>query len=149
MMNRIMLATERILHDGPPVDPPPAALSGVHPITAAVVSGAAQIAEQLQAKMLVVATRSGGTARVLAKHRTLIPMVGVSDNDATLRHMTLFWGLTPITGAPLNHGPQLRTYVADWGVRDGTLQPGDRIVYITGSEVVPTAHNLVVVHEVE
>lgn len=149
MMNRIMLATERILHERPPKDPPPAASSGVHPITAAVVSGATSIAEQLQAKMLVVATRTGGTARVLAKHHSLIPMVGVSDLDATLRHMTLFWGIVPVAGAPMNHGPQLRAYVADWGVRDGSLQTGDRVVYITGSEVVPTAHNLVVVHEVE
>ena len=149
MMNRIMLATERMLNERPPLDPPPAASSGVHPITAAVVAGATTIAEQLQAKMLVVATRTGGTARVLAKHHSLIPMVGVSDHDATLRHIPLFCGIVPVAGAPMNHGPQLRAYVADWGVRDGSLATGDRVVYITGSEVVPTAHNLVVVHEVE
>ncbi|MFO0903013.1 MAG: pyruvate kinase [Pirellulales bacterium] len=149
MMNRIMAATERILPEHSDVAPPSTPLSGVHPITAAVVSGAAQIAEHLAAKMLVVATRSGGTARVLAKHRSLIPMVGVSDCEATLRHMCLFWGFIPLAGAPLNHGPQLRSFVADWGIEAGTLAAGDRIVYITGSEVVPTAHNLVVVHEVE
>ena len=149
MMNRIMLATEKILPQHAKIIPPASSLTGVHPITAAVVSGAAQIAEQLKAKMLVVATRSGGTARVLAKHRSLIPMVGVADNDETLRHMCLYWGFIPLAGAPLSHGPQLRTFVADWGVREGTLATGDRIVYITGSEVVPTAHNLVVVHEVE
>ena len=149
MMNRIMLATERILPGRPSVDPPLAALSGVHPITAAVAFGARQIAEQLQARLLVVATRTGGTSRVLAKQRSLIPMVGVSDHEQTLRHMTLFWGINPIPGAPLHHGPQLRTFVADWGIREGALRTGDRIVYLTGSEVVPTAHNQVVVHEVE
>ncbi len=149
MMNRIMLVTERLLNDAPQQPPPVAALAGVHPITAAVAYGAGRIAAQLFAKLVVVATRSGGTARVKSKQRDFIPVIGVSDSEKTLRKMCLFWGITPLASAPAADGPRLRAYISEWGRQDGCLSAGDRVVFVTGSEVVPTAHNLVVVHEVE
>ena len=148
MMNRIMLATERMLYDAPPQTPPVAAVSGIHPITTAVVYGASRIASQLFAKMLVIATRQGGTARVKAKLRDVIPTIGVSDNEHTLRQMCLFWGITPLQHQ-LSDGAEFRKFITDWGRRDGTLQNGDRVVFVTGSELVAHAHNVVVVHEVE
>lgn len=148
-MDRVMRATERMLDQQPPPPPPQAALAGVHPITAAMVHGASRIAAQINARLVVVASRSGGTARVLAKHHDSIASVGVSDSDVTLRHMTLFWGILPLAGAPVGDGPKLRAFIVDWGRREGLLKKGDRIVFLTGSEVVPTAHNLLVVHEVE
>jgi pyruvate kinase len=149
MMNRIMLATERLLLDAPTQPPPVAALAGVHPITAAVAYGAGRIASQLCAKLVVVATRSGATARVKSKQRDFIPTIGVSESDKTLRKMCLFWGITPLPDAPMAAGPALRTHISNWGKNDGCLVAGDRVVFVTGSEVIPTAHNLVVVHEVE
>jgi pyruvate kinase len=148
-MDRVMRATERILDQQPPQPPPQAAHSGVHPITAAMVYGASRIAGQLGARLVVVATRSGGTARVLSKQHDSVLAVGVSDSDATLRKMTLFWGIMPLAGAPVGNGPQLRAFIVDWGRRDGFLKAGDRILFVTGSEVIQTAHNVVVVHEVE
>lgn len=148
-MDRVMRATERMLDQQPPQPPPQAAHSGVHPITAATVYGASRIASQLTARLVVVATRSGGTARVLSKLHETIVAVGVSDSDATLRRMTLFWGIMPLAGAPVGNGPQLRAFIVEWGRKEGFLRTGDRVVYVTGSEVIPTAHNLVVVHEVD
>lgn len=148
-MDRVMKATERMLEQQPPQPPPQAALAGVHPVTAAMVYGASRIASQLSARLIVVATRTGGTARVLSKLHETIPAIGVSDSEATLRRMTLFWGITPLAGIPVSNGPQLRTFISEWGRQEGFLCQGDRIVFVTGSEVIPTAHNLVVVHEVE
>jgi pyruvate kinase len=147
-MNRIMLATEEILRDVPMASPDKPA-GGVHPITAAVVFGAGQIAAQCDAKLVVIATRTGGTARVKAKQRNVIPSVGVSDNAATLRRMCLFWGITPLPGAPAETGPELRRFIDKWGREQGFLSAGDRVVFVTGSGVVQTAHNTLVVHEVE
>lgn len=147
-MNRIMLATEELLRDAPPPTPMRPA-GGVHPITAAVVFGAGQIAAQCDARLVVIATRTGGTARVKAKQRNFIPSVGVSDSPATLRRMCLFWGITPLPGAPEQSGPALRAFIDDWGRQEGVLNTGDRVVFVTGSGVVQTAHNTLVVHEVE
>jgi len=148
-MDRVMRATERMLDQQQQQPPPQVAHSGVHPITAATVYGASRIAAQLAARLVVVATRSGGTARVLSKLHETIVSVGVSDSEATLRRMTLYWGIMPLAGAPVSNGPQLRSFILDWGRSEGLLKTGDRVVFVTGSEVVPTAHNLVVVHEVE
>ncbi|MFM7844605.1 MAG: pyruvate kinase [Planctomycetota bacterium] len=149
MMNRIMLTTERIL---PPLAtdvPPQASLSGVHPITAAVVYGAARIGRELQARSFVVATRSASTARVLSKQRSMIPIIGVSDCEPSLRRMSLFWGVEPLADAPVENGPELRSFIVQWGKKSGDFERGDRLVFITGSELIASAHNLVVVHEVD
>jgi pyruvate kinase len=76
VMNRIMLNTEEALPDQPPSIAPQFA-EGVHPVTAAVVYGAARIADRLDARLVVVATRSGNTARIKAKQRDFIPTVGI------------------------------------------------------------------------
>lgn len=148
VMNRVMAATEQMLRDMPPEPPPIAAFAGVHPITAALTYGAGRIAAQISAALVVIATRSGHTARVKSKLHDFIPTIGVSDSEATLRRMCLFWGIIPLRGAPVNDGPQLRTFIEEWGKRQGILRPGDRTVFVTGTNFVPVAHNMLIVHEV-
>ena len=77
----------------------------VHPITAAAVRGSAIIADQLGAKLVVVATRGGGTCRLRSKQRDFVPTIGVSDSAAVLRRLSLFWGVTPLAGAPSTTAP--------------------------------------------
>ena len=148
VMHRVMLSTERTLARTSNAQVPIAALSGVHPITAATVFGATEIASRVNAKLIVIASNGGQTARVKAKYRSAIPVVGVSDNDSTLRRMTLFWGIVPLPGAPVADGPKLRQFIDNWGRAEGILAIGDRVVYVTGSDVIANAHNVVVVQEV-
>jgi pyruvate kinase len=147
MMNRVMQATERLLGDAPAAPPAPSK-AGVTPVTAAVTYGAGRIADQLSAALVVVATRSGNTARVKSKQRDFVRTVGVSDSAAVLRRMCLYWGIIPLPGAPVADGPALRAFIDQWGLQEGMLRAGDLIVFVTGTEFVPLAHNLVVVHEV-
>jgi pyruvate kinase len=147
MMNRVMEATERVLPGESRSGPPVAERSDVHAVTEAVVHGASLIASRLSARLVVVATRTGGTARVKSKHRDFIPTVGVSDSESTLRRMNLFWGIIPLRGAPVHEGPALRRFIEDWGMQHQILHSGDRIVFVTGTHFVPFAHNVLVVHE--
>lgn len=147
-MARVMAATESMLLEHEDWETPVPALTAVHPITAATVTGADQIARQLHAALLVIATHGGSTARVQSKLRHMTPIVGVSDSAATLRRLCLFWGVTPLPSAPVNIGPQLRQFVEEWGKANGTLQAGDRVIYVTVSDFVTRAHNGVVVQEV-
>ena len=148
MMHRVMHSTEATLDKPTSENLPIAALSGVHPITAATVFGATKVAARLNAALIVIASRSGATARVQAKFHQLTPVVGVSNSPETLRRMSLFWGITPLPGAPVGDGPKLRQFIDDWGRRDDLLAPGDRVVYVTGSEVVANAHNMIAVQQV-
>lgn len=148
MMNRIMLATERLLVDRPSQEVATVGLSGIQPISSATVFGAAQIAEKIQAKLVVVATRSGATARVKSKQRDFIATIGVSQNSETLQRMSLFWGITPLAHAPVDDPVQLHEFITAWGRRRALLEVGDRIVYVTGTDVVQGAHNRVDLKEV-
>lgn len=146
-MNRIMLATEPLIKErglnltvqG----------SDVHPITAAAVRGSALMADQLGAKLVVVATRGGGTCRLRSKQRDFIPTIGLSDSPVVLRRLALFWGVTPIAGAPVHDGPALRAFIDQWGRDRGLLSIGDSIIFVTGTNFYPMAQNIVVIHEVE
>ena len=146
-MNRIMLSTERMLKSMPQ-DSKTRFSSRVHPITSAVTHNAANIAEAIDAKMVVVASRSGGTAWVKAKQRNYIPTLGVSDSDHTLRRMCLFWGIMPHRVKNLDNPEALFDEVTQWGIERGMLAPGDHVVYVTGTGLLSNTHNLLVVHEV-
>jgi pyruvate kinase len=146
-MHRIMIHTEKeLLHTVPnePAEPS----SRVHEVTSAVAQGATAIAESIRAKMIVIATRSGGTAWVKSKQRSLIPTLGASDNEETLRRMTLFWGIKPCRVSQLDNGDQLFDEISRWACQGGAVAPGDRIVFVTGNAVLHHAHNLLVVHSV-
>jgi pyruvate kinase len=147
-MNRIMLATEPFLAEHPlrAVEQIP---GDVHPVTAAAVSGGAKIAETLGARLLVIATRGGGTCRLRSKQRDFVPTIGVSDSTNVLRRLALYWGVTPLAGAPVQDGPQLRAFIDQWGREQGLIQVGDRIVFVTGTNFYPMAQNILVIHEVE
>jgi pyruvate kinase len=146
-MNRIMLATEPLLKERGPHYVVEA--TDVHPLTAAAVRGSAIIAEQLHARLVVVATRGGGTCRVRSKQRDIIPTIGVSDSPAVLRRLALYWGVTPLAGAPVHDGPALRAFIDQWGRDQGILARGDRVLFVTGTNFYPMAQNILVTHEVE
>lgn len=121
---------------------------GLHPITQAVVEGASRIAAELDARLFVVASKSGVTAVARSKHRGAVPTIGLTDDLATLRQMTLYWGVTPVAvpeGADVN---QLLDHVCDWGLQDGRLERGDRIVLVAGIGFGAGGHNMAMVHEV-
>ncbi len=146
VMHRIMHHTEQnvLQTDHGPEHP----FDRVHPITSAVTASATTIAEAIDAKLVVVATRTGGTAWVKSKQRTLIPTLGVSDMPDSLRRMCLFWGIKPLRVSQLDDPETLFKEVSRWGIDRGFLAPGDRIVFIAGNGVMDKVHNLLVVHTV-
>jgi pyruvate kinase len=148
MMNRIAIATEPLLtaKSRPPVEN--RVIEGLHRVTEAVVYGMGEIADVLNAKMLVAATHSGATALALSKQRRDILVLGVTDNETVLRQMNLFWGVTPIAGAPAHNLEDLIRHVEGWGTREGKLQKGDHIVLVSAISLVAKGHNLLAVHEV-
>ena len=146
-MDRIMLHTEQLLKDSPPGGRARKS-DRVHPITSAVTHSAANIAEAINAKLVVVASRSGGTAWVKAKQRNFVPTLGVSSNLATLRRMCLFWGIMPHLVESFEDPRKLIEEVIQWGRAQHFLNVGDHVVFVTGTGVINNTHNLLVVHEV-
>jgi len=148
MMNRIARATEPMFRTRPPLRPSDVLPDGLQPITQAAVYGAGHIAQQLGAQLLVVVTNGGATALALSKQRNYMPVIGVSGNDATLRQMCLYWGVIPLQGAPTSDSIHLLEYLEAWGLKDGCLASGNRIVLVAGIGLASQGHNMVRVHEV-
>ncbi len=146
-MNRIMLHTERELLGH--ISDNDRGNTRVHPITTAVTHAATNIAEATHAKLIVIATHSGGTAWVKSKSRSLIPTIGASDNPDTIRRMSLLWGIKPMFTAQIDNTSQFIDEVCSWGRENGCLSSGDHVVFVTGSGVMKKAHNLVLVHTVQ
>ncbi len=146
-MNRIMVHTEQMLRNQPPLLPAKT-FDRVHPITSAVTFNAANIAEAIGAKIVVIATRSGGTAWVKSKQRNSVPTLGASNSPVTLRRMCLFWGIMPLAVQNIDQPQALIDEIAKWGREHGFLTSGDRVVFVTGTGVMNNTHNLLVVYEV-
>jgi pyruvate kinase len=113
-----------------------------------VVIGAAHIAQELQAQLVVVVSHTGATALALSKRRNLVPIVGISDRPETQRQMCLYWNVIPLTGAPMTDSHDLLRFMESWGQADGCLAPGDLIVLVAGLGLASRGHNMVRVHEV-
>src|SRR5690606_19545633 len=108
------------------------------------------LAEHVGAKLIVVFTHTGETARSLSAGRLFVPTVGLSDSETVLRRMCLYWGVTPLAAAPGDNLEALLQYAIDHAREaNAPWTTGDRIVLIGRSGHDPRRHNMVWVHEVE
>jgi pyruvate kinase len=89
-------------------------------------------AGMLGAPLIVCLTKSGFTARKIAAHRPVTPIVGVSTETATCRGLTLVWGVRPVLA---EHAPTYEAMVDSARERllaRDLVQRGDRIVVTAG-----------------
>jgi pyruvate kinase len=147
MMRRIAMATEPKFRERPPALEPDLTSESVDPVTEEIVFSGGRIAESLDARILIVGSHTGATALALSKHRNSVPIVGVSDSAATLRHMCLYWGVLPLADAPVESPTALLDFLVERGKRSGNLEQGDRLVLISGTGVMTGSHNVIAVHE--
>ena len=99
-MHRIAVATEPMARLAVKRELADLLAEDINPITEATTLAAGRLAETLNAQLIVVASASGKTALSVAKNRHFVPTVGISDSEAVLRRMTLYWGIIPLAGAP-------------------------------------------------
>jgi pyruvate kinase len=146
-MHRIAVATEPLAATFAPQAQGASQLPLSHPITGAVTFAAARIAEQLKARLIVVATVTGRSALEVSQQRTPVPILGVSTSPAILRRMALYWGVIPLTGAPVDDEGMLE-FLTTRGGRNRDIRIGDRIVMVAGTRGSDGRHNAVIVHEI-
>jgi hypothetical protein len=72
--------------------------------------------------------------------------------------MCLYWGVTPLRGAPASDVEQLIRFMDRWSQGVDLCKPGDRVVMVGGShltaghgdeKLAAGVHDIVIVHEVE
>ncbi len=70
------------------------------PIIDSLTYRACQIANDIEAKCIVVITEKGYTAKQIAKHRPYIPIITITENDDIQRQLGLAWGLNHFFNLP-------------------------------------------------
>lgn len=91
------------------------------------------IAGQIKAGAIISLTRSGGTARVIAKYRPQTPIIALTDNEEVMRRLAFTWGVTPLLTPPFidvqEHLDELREHI----LGSGLVEKGRLVVYSGGS----------------
>jgi len=146
MMHRIALETEKLLEARQNVtDRKRIKTSSV---TGAVCHAAVTVAEEVDAPMILVGTRSGRTALAVSNQRCFTLCVAASTNVRTLQRMNLYWGVCPMANVPADSRAGLDAVVAV-GKEAGYLEYGDRVIYIVGISPDSNHQNVLYVHVVE
>jgi pyruvate kinase len=149
MMNRIARETEQTMpsqimrFDNVPCR------EGVLPeVVQATVHAAGVLAAQARASLVVVTTRTGRAAIALSKQRYPTTTLGLSDDPALVRRMSLYWGVTPYHfPEPVDSIERVKR-VTDWALREGLIKTGERVVYLLGGSWSDGGHTSVLIQEV-
>ena len=108
-----------------------------------------QIAAQVDAKAIITSTRTGYTARQVAKHRPRTPIICTTPSAVTRRRMALVWGVEPVIVAEFQHTDEMIANIVEAVTRRGLIEQGDFVVITAGIPVLHRSQtNLLNVHRV-
>ncbi len=115
----------------------------------AMARGALQIVRELSAKLVVVWTTTGGSARVFSKHHFPIPIIALSNDARVLRRVALHYGVIPQEMASCQELNELILNVDKLVIEKKFAIADDRILIVAGwSPGMPGTMNGMVVHTV-
>ena len=115
----------------------------------AIAAAGSAAVTMLNAPCIIVFTKSGFSARVVASHRPSVPILVLTDSPRTFRQLALVWGVVPEL-VPHCHTYDEMVRLALEAVRGRNLaQSGDRVVVTAGVPFdVPGTTNLLKVETV-
>jgi len=107
-------------------------------------NAACDLAEALGARAILVPTFTGRTASAVARLRPHRPIIGMTHQEESLRHMALEWGVTPIRIAEANDVEDLWQSSVEAARTSGLVDAGDRVVITAGTAVnIPGSTNVI------
>jgi pyruvate kinase len=115
----------------------------------ALARGALRIVHDLKAKLVVVWSQTGTTARLFSKHHFPVPIIALSPDHRSLRRMALHYGVIP---QEMQATPDLTHLILEidrFVVERKYAQAKDRILIVAGwSPSTPGTMNGLVIHTV-
>lgn len=149
MMNRIAIETERKLPiSSPSGEAIPECEGTLSEVVQATVRATGVLAEQSKASLVIVTTRTGRAAIALSKQRYHTNTLGLSNDLATVRRMSMYWGVVPVYyPEPLESMERVKE-VTEWAKTQGLIKKGERLVYLLGASWSDLGHTTVMVQEV-
>jgi len=86
----------------------------------------------LGAAAVVVFSKSGFSARIVAARRPGVPIIAFTDQERTYRQLAMVWGVTPVRVPHSETYEQMASHAREAVVDMGIAKPGDRIVLTAG-----------------
>lgn len=122
----------------------------VKSITDAISHATCSIASELGAKAIITSTKSGYTARAVAKFRPAAPIIAVTYNEKVIKTLQLIRGVTPLKVNETSSTDEMFHEALKGAVNSGMVKSGDLVVITAGVPVnVTGTTNLIRVHVVE
>jgi pyruvate kinase len=107
-------------------------------ITYALTHAASQAAHDIGVAAIVCCTRSGRTARAMARFRPGVPLVALSPDPAVVRRLTLSWGVQPLQMGTQTSTDDLVWFAVERVVAAGLVEKGDDVLVLAGAPDRPS-----------
>jgi pyruvate kinase len=107
-------------------------LSGSRDVTEAISQVATEISAELGAKAIVTSTVSGSTARRVASHRPVTPIVAPTPHLDTYRQLALVWGVVPLHVDRFTDTETMIVTVIEAARARGMVKEGDLVIITAG-----------------
>lgn len=99
----------------------------------ALSHSACTLAQDIGAKVIVVCTRTGGTARTVSRFRPMIDIIGMTTDESAYRKLALSWGVIPMMSEEFYSVDVLFHYAKRAAIDTGLVTKGDKIVLTGGT----------------
>lgn len=100
----------------------------------AVTSSASKIADEVGAKVIIVFTQSGRTARLIARHRPKQTILALTPNKTTAHELSFTWGVVPFHIKEVTNPASLMKVAKKFAQNNGTvdLKEGEPFIVCAG-----------------
>jgi pyruvate kinase len=106
-------------------------------ITAAITAAAWRAAQEEQAAAIIACTRTGATARAIARFRPAAPILATTPLDLTIRQLRMSWGVESLKVQESSSTDELVWFSVKAAVEAGFAKAGDVVVVLAGSPTEP------------
>lgn len=115
----------------------------------AITKAATQVGEIVGAKFLVAFTKSGDSARRMARLRSHIPILALTPDVGTYNRMALTWGVEPMLAPMVNHTDEMVKQVDSILLQSQRAVEGEVVMIVAGSPPgIPGSTNAMRVHRI-
>ncbi len=115
----------------------------------AIAAATVAASRMLRTPLVIVFTKSGFSARVVASRRPAVPILVLTDVESTYRQLALVWGVIPALVTHRDTYPEMVTLARQIIVERKLAAPGDRVIVTAGVPFdIPGSTNLLKVEVV-
>lgn len=146
-MAEIIAATEKSHYDDAP---PPAPTKKITATSVAITELSRVLSDEVHAKLILAASISGETGRLLSHVRPELPILVATETTAVWRQLNFSWGVKPFVMLPCNSIEELVERSVLYIKQKKLAKLGDKIIVVAGEPVGTAGNvNLVEVREVK